>query len=219
MFFESCTNSEGRLHFFNIKSRSGCFRNQYRSSSRTLNIVMAFKLIAFFALVAVASAAVLPNGQLIAEHEAPAHYNFEYQVNDPTTGDEKHQEESREGDAVRGSYSLVEADGTRRIVEYTADDLNGFQAVVHKEPAGAPLPAPSPVVTKVVKPVVAPFHAIAPVATAPLVTKVSALPAYRTYNPYNQYYAGFANPYAVQPYAAYSHPYSPYLNRYNVHHY
>lgn len=29
-----------------------------------------------------------------------------------------------------GSYSLKEADGTIRIVEYQADDHNGFQAVV-----------------------------------------------------------------------------------------
>ncbi|XP_044745992.1 cuticle protein 7-like [Coccinella septempunctata] len=186
---------------------------------------MSIKFIAFFAFVAVASAAVLPNGQLIAEPEAPAHYNFEYQVNDPTTGDEKHQEESREGDLVRGSYSLVESDGTRRIVEYTADAENGFQAVVHKEPAGAPLPAPSPVVAKVVKPVVAPVpvhavapvHAIAPIATAPLVTKVAAVPTARAYNPYNQYYSGFAQPYAgyVHPSSAYYQPYSPYVNRYN----
>ncbi|XP_045460313.1 cuticle protein 7-like [Harmonia axyridis] len=183
---------------------------------------MAFKLIALFAFVAAASAAAdLPNGQIIAEQEAPAHYNFEYKVSDPTTGDEKHQEESREGDAVRGSYSLVEADGSRRIVEYSADDINGFQAVVHKEPAGAPLPAPSPVVARVVKPVVAPIHAIAPVATAPLVTKFSGVPSIRAYNPY---YAGFANPYAgyVQPYSGYSHPYNAYntYNRYNnLYHY
>lgn len=30
---------------------------------------------------------------------------------------------------------MVEPDGTRRIVEYTADPVNGFNAVVHKEGA------------------------------------------------------------------------------------
>lgn len=51
------------------------------------------------------------------------------------TGDNKSQQESRNGDVVTGSYSLVEPDGTRRIVEYTADPVNGFNAVVHKEGA------------------------------------------------------------------------------------
>lgn len=50
------------------------------------------------------------------------------------TGDEKEQHETRDGDFVRGSYSLVEPDGTRRIVQYTADSINGFNAIVSKEP-------------------------------------------------------------------------------------
>lgn len=59
------------------------------------------------------------------------------------TGDNKSQQESRNGDVVTGSYSLVEPDGTRRIVEYTADPVNGFNAVVHKE--GAVVKAIAPV--------------------------------------------------------------------------
>lgn len=31
-----------------------------------------------------------------------------------------------------GTYTLVETDGTKRVVEYEADDKNGFNAVVHK---------------------------------------------------------------------------------------
>lgn len=42
-----------------------------------------------------------------------------------------------------GSYSLVEPDGTRRIVEYTADPVQGFNAVVHKEPLAAKVNFPS----------------------------------------------------------------------------
>jgi hypothetical protein len=38
-------------------------------------------------------------------------YAFEYGVNDPTTGDIKHQREERDGEIVRGQYSLVEPDG------------------------------------------------------------------------------------------------------------
>lgn len=33
---------------------------------------------------------------------------------------------------VTGSYTLVETDGTKRVVEYEADDKHGFNAVVHK---------------------------------------------------------------------------------------
>lgn len=61
-------------------------------------------------------------------------YTYAYDVQDTLTGDAKSQHESREGDIVRGSYSLIEADGTRRIVEYTADSVNGFNAVVRREP-------------------------------------------------------------------------------------
>lgn len=59
-------------------------------------------------------------------------YQFDYGVKDTHTGDIKNQWESRDGDKVHGSYSLKEADGTTRVVEYTADDHNGFNAVVKK---------------------------------------------------------------------------------------
>ncbi|CAH2075427.1 unnamed protein product, partial [Iphiclides podalirius] len=59
------------------------------------------------------------------DYYAPPHYSFEYSVNDPHTGDIKSQHEAREGDAVRGAYSLHESDGTVRTVEYTADAHNG----------------------------------------------------------------------------------------------
>lgn len=38
--------------------------------------------------------------------------------------------EHRDGDVVKGQYSLVEPDGTIRTVDYTSDDHNGFNAVV-----------------------------------------------------------------------------------------
>ncbi|KYN09462.1 PREDICTED: uncharacterized protein LOC108769731 [Trachymyrmex cornetzi] len=61
-------------------------------------------------------------------------YSYAYNVQDTLTGDAKSQHESRDGDIVSGSYSFIEADGTRRIVEYTADPVNGFNAVVRREP-------------------------------------------------------------------------------------
>ncbi|XP_043790160.1 SWI/SNF chromatin-remodeling complex subunit SNF5-like [Apis laboriosa] len=72
----------------------------------------------------------------LEELDAPQ-YSFAYDVQDAVTGDSKAQYETRNGDLVQGSYSLIEADGTRRIVEYTADPINGFNAVVSREPATA----------------------------------------------------------------------------------
>lgn len=42
----------------------------------------------------------------------------------------KNQWEEKKDNVVRGEYSLVEADGSTRTVQYTADDKNGFNAVV-----------------------------------------------------------------------------------------
>ncbi|XP_036336776.1 cuticle protein 8-like [Rhagoletis pomonella] len=69
------------------------------------------------------------------EHHEPHHYpkyTFEYGVKDTHTGDHKSQWEHRDGDHVKGEYTLDEADGTKRVVEYTADDHNGFNAVVKR---------------------------------------------------------------------------------------
>ncbi|NP_001155765.1 cuticular protein 31 precursor [Acyrthosiphon pisum] len=69
-----------------------------------------------------------------ADYSAPAPYSFEYSVNDPHTYDVKSQHEYSDGNGyVKGSYSLLEADGSTRTVEYTADDYNGFNAVVKNE--------------------------------------------------------------------------------------
>ncbi|KAL2722999.1 larval cuticle protein A1A-like isoform X1 [Vespula maculifrons] len=57
-------------------------------------------------------------------------YSFNYGVIDGYTGDSKSAWEERDGDTVKGEYSVVEADGTIRTVSYTADDHNGFNAVV-----------------------------------------------------------------------------------------
>ncbi|CAD7080741.1 unnamed protein product [Hermetia illucens] len=66
------------------------------------------------------------------DHYAYPKYSFSYGVNDHHTGDEKQHWESRDGDSVKGGYSLKEADGTTRHVSYTADKHNGFNAVVSK---------------------------------------------------------------------------------------
>ncbi|VVC95754.1 unnamed protein product [Leptidea sinapis] len=69
------------------------------------------------------------------DYHAHPKYAFDYSVKDPHTGDDKEHWETRDGDKVKGQYTVVDTDGTKRIVEYQADD-NGFNAVVHK--IGAP---------------------------------------------------------------------------------
>ncbi|XP_044752869.1 uncharacterized protein LOC123312484 [Coccinella septempunctata] len=64
-------------------------------------------------------------------HDNPD-YRFKYGVEDEKTGDRKTQYEVRENGVVKGSYSLVEPDGSIRTVEYVADPIHGFRAVVHK---------------------------------------------------------------------------------------
>lgn len=67
------------------------------------------------------------------DYDSRPQYTFAYDVRDSLTGDDKRQEEKRDGDLVKGQYSLVEPDGTRRIVDYTADDASGFNAIVSKQ--------------------------------------------------------------------------------------
>ncbi|OWR50562.1 cuticular protein RR-2 motif 98 precursor, partial [Danaus plexippus plexippus] len=81
-----------------------------------------------------------------AHEEIDSHpqYDFSYSVHDGHTGDNKSQHESRDGDAVHGEYSLVEADGSVRTVQYSADDHSGFNAVVsHSAPSAHAVPAPA----------------------------------------------------------------------------
>uniref|UniRef100_A0A182IRX5 Uncharacterized protein n=1 Tax=Anopheles atroparvus TaxID=41427 RepID=A0A182IRX5_ANOAO len=77
-----------------------------------------------------------------ADYDPNPQYSYSYSVADAVTGDNKQQQESRSGDVVTGSYALVEPDGTRRVVEYTADPVNGFNAVVHREPLAVKAVAP-----------------------------------------------------------------------------
>jgi hypothetical protein len=132
-----------------------------------------FIIAALFVASAIASPVYAP---LPAYHAAPAYvahapvhkvvvpepvaypkYAFNYGIKDPHTGDVKSQHEERDGDVVKGQYSLVEADGSVRTVDYTADDHNGFNAVVHKT---APVHAhPVPVVKSYAHAPVAYAHA------------------------------------------------------------
>jgi len=96
-------------------------------------------------------------------------YNYGYSVSDALTGDSKTATESRNGDVVQGQYSLVEPDGAIRTVTYTADPINGFNAVVDRQ-------APAVVAKTVAAPVAVaqPVLRAAPVAVAQPVLRAAA---------------------------------------------
>ncbi|KAL6262465.1 hypothetical protein P5V15_007550 [Pogonomyrmex californicus] len=176
---------------------------------------MAFKFIALAALIAAANAGVIAPAAPLAYAAAPAvvaapvakavvtkavdadfdphpQYSYAYDVHDSLTGDAKSQQETRDGDLVQGSYSLLEADGTRRTVDYTADPVNGFNAVVRKEPAA--------VAVKAVAPVAHVAHA-APLAYAAPVAKIATPVAHAAPLSYAAPIAKFATPVAHAPIA------------------
>uniref|UniRef100_A0A1A9W4I6 Uncharacterized protein n=1 Tax=Glossina brevipalpis TaxID=37001 RepID=A0A1A9W4I6_9MUSC len=104
----------------------------------------------------------------VEEYDPHPQYTYGYDVKDALSGDSKTAVESRDGHVVRGQYSLNDADGYRRIVDYTADPVNGFNAIVRREPLVAAIPA---------APVVAPHAhvAVAPVAVVPVPKAVAPL--------------------------------------------
>lgn len=97
-------------------------------------------------------------------------YSYGYDVNYPLTGDSKTQHETRDGDGVRGGYSFIESDGSRRIVDYFSDSVNGFNAIVRKEPAvakPAPVVEARPAAVAVVRPT-APILVPGPATVSPV---------------------------------------------------
>ncbi|XP_047537757.1 larval cuticle protein A2B-like [Vanessa atalanta] len=188
---------------------------------------MAFKIVIFSCLLALAQASVAPVAVAAPLTAAPVvaapafaarleefdplpQYRFGYNVADALTGDYKSQQEQRDGDLVQGSYSLVDPDGTRRTVDYSADSVNGFNAVVRKEPLVA---APAVVAEPAVVPArlsAAPYAA-APIVAAPVAKYTAAYTAPLTYASYTApvaklaYSAPFGYPAPVARFA-YSSP-------------
>jgi Insect cuticle protein len=80
----------------------------------------------------------VPSSRRSFEYADDSNYNFAYAVNDMTTGDFKSQHETRNGDQVQGQYTMMDSDGYQRTVEYRADDQNGFDAEVRREPVHTP---------------------------------------------------------------------------------
>uniref|UniRef100_A0A1A9VQS5 Cuticle protein n=1 Tax=Glossina austeni TaxID=7395 RepID=A0A1A9VQS5_GLOAU len=110
------------------------------------------------------------------EYDSHPQYKYSYDVQDSVSGDSKSQVEERDGDVVRGEYSLVDSDGFKRTVQYTADSVNGFNAIVNREPLGKI--AASPGLIKTVAPAISPATIVKTVA-AP-VAHYSSAPVYHT---------------------------------------
>lgn len=100
---------------------------------------MAFKFVIFFAALAAVNAGIIETGwqqpqqgwqqpqhgwqpqttiikpativKKIVHEEAPANYEFNYEVHDQHTGDIKRQNEKAENGQISGQYSLVDPDG------------------------------------------------------------------------------------------------------------
>lgn len=138
-----------------------------------------------------------------SEFDPNPQYSFAYDVQDTLTGDSKSQIESRNGNLVQGQYTVVDPDGTRRVVDYTADPVNGFNAVVSKQPLVRAVAAPVVAAARVAPAaplVAAPARlAAAPVAApvaAPLAYPSPALAAYASAPLAYPQFARFASPYA-----------------------
>lgn len=151
------------------------------------------------------------------EYDPNPQYSYSYGVKDSLTGDYKDQSETRTGDVVKGQYSLLEADGTRRVVDYTADPIHGFNAVVSREgvaKVAAPVAyAAAPIVKTIAAPAVYNSYAapavVKTIAAAP-VAYAAAPAVYNSYaSPivkniaapaiYNSYATPAAYGYAAQP--------------------
>jgi len=137
------------------KEETSVFRH-FTISAFTMIVISLASLL----LASLASAADVPTYE-----EAPANYQFKWDVLDGYTGNEFGQEEARSGYNTDGEYRVLLPDGRRQIVSYkVADGYSGYIADVRYEgeakyaPEHAYEPAPKPAY----KPAPAPYKAPAP---------------------------------------------------------
>ncbi|XP_043279861.1 adult-specific cuticular protein ACP-20-like [Venturia canescens] len=72
-------------------------------------------------------------GRYNEDEGRPRPYSFQYEVRDPPSGNDYAQQESSDGNVVRGEYRVLLPDSRTQIVKYTADDANGYNADVQYE--------------------------------------------------------------------------------------
>ena len=108
----------------------------------------------------------------VDDYDHNPQYTYSYDIQDGLTGDSKSQHETRDGDVVKGQYSLIDADGHKRTVDYTSDPVHGFNAVVHREPLGHAIKVAA--APTVIKTIAAPT--VVKTIAAPTVVKTVAAP-------------------------------------------
>uniref|UniRef100_A0A1B0AR38 Uncharacterized protein n=1 Tax=Glossina palpalis gambiensis TaxID=67801 RepID=A0A1B0AR38_9MUSC len=111
------------------------------------------------------------SGRQHLDYIAKPEYEFSYGVEDTEARILHNRNEIRDGDDVKGVYSLVDPDGTLRVVRYTADNVNGFKAEVitnglstihgaQLSPFPSLSPSPSPTPTQPPTPSVNVYHPV-----------------------------------------------------------
>ncbi|XP_017778388.1 PREDICTED: uncharacterized protein LOC108564029 [Nicrophorus vespilloides] len=104
--------------------------NGYKSLENTQEKVKYNQLLVLFIITTVIKSETHKKDDKLVDYFAPAKYTFSYGVEDFKTGDYKMHNEERNGDSVKGEYSVVDPDGSIRTVSYTVDKEHGYQAVV-----------------------------------------------------------------------------------------
>ncbi|XP_047471372.1 pro-resilin-like [Penaeus chinensis] len=98
---------------------------------------MAFKIFALASLVVAAIG--LPDSQPTYGYPAPttayapAKYDFNYAVNDPSSANDFGHQETRDGDNTQGSYYVLLPDGRLQRVTYSVNGDSGYVADVTYE--------------------------------------------------------------------------------------
>ncbi|ENN79387.1 hypothetical protein YQE_04166, partial [Dendroctonus ponderosae] len=142
--------------YFNAKTfEVACFKRELRQLQGYSKFLLCF--IGLVSLVQ--SAVIVPSARVLAApavaapvavarlsdatYDVNPQYSFGYDVQDSLTGDSKAQIETRNGDFGQKELwknILLLFAGTRRIVDYTADPVNGFNAVIRKAPVAVAAP-------------------------------------------------------------------------------
>lgn len=81
---------------------------------------------------------------LLLYFQPNASYQFGFDVKDDEYTNYQNRKETREGQVIKGSYSVVDSDGFIRTVKYTADPKEGFKAEVIREPTDIVVKIPTP---------------------------------------------------------------------------
>ncbi|KXJ76155.1 uncharacterized protein LOC109401031 isoform X2 [Aedes albopictus] len=72
-------------------------------------------------------------------------YQFGFDVKDDEFTNYQNRKEQRDGNVIKGSYSVVDSDGFIRTVTYTADPKEGFKAEVSRQPTDIVVKTPKPI--------------------------------------------------------------------------